>query len=191
MADTTDQLTIGVTLDTHDAEAALADLSRQASSFSTAITRAFKDAVIGGKSFEDVLKSLALRLAGLALNRALAPVSTAIGGAIDSLFKAFGLAAGGVVGGGRVTPLAGGGVVTSPTLFPLARGLGLIGEAGPEAVLPLRRASDGSLGVASGGGQPLVVNFNVTATDAASFVKSEAQVTAMLARAVVRGRRGL
>jgi hypothetical protein len=35
------------------------------------------------------------------------------------------------------------------------------------------------------------VHFNVTTPDAASFVKSEAQVSAMLARAVARGRRGL
>ncbi len=191
MADTTDQLTIGVSLDTSGAELALRNLSREASGFSSAISRAFKDAVVGGKSFESVLKSLALRLAGLALDKALAPLSNALGGAVASLFHAFGLAEGGVVSGKRIVPFAGGGVVGSPTLFPLARGLGLMGEAGPEAVLPLARGSDGKLGVRSGAGAPIVVNFNVTATDAASFAKSEAQVTAMLTRAVARGRRGL
>jgi hypothetical protein len=43
----------------------------------------------------------------------------------------------------------------------------------------------------AGGGQATVVNFNITSPDADSFRKSEAQVTAMLARAVGRGRRGL
>jgi phage-related minor tail protein len=191
MTETTDQLTIGVSLDTSGAELALRNLSREASGFSRVISRAFKDAVIGGKSFESVLKSLALRLAGLALNKALAPLSNALGGAVASLFRAFGLAEGGVVNGKRIVPFAGGGVVGSPTLFPLARGLGLVGEAGPEAVLPLARGSDGKLGVRTGAGAPIVVNFNVTATDAASFAKSEAQVTAMLTRAVARGRRGL
>ncbi|MCU6272249.1 phage tail tape measure protein, partial [Escherichia coli] len=38
-------------------------------------------------------------------------------------------------------------VVSKPTLFPFARGAGLMGEAGPEAILPLRRGADGKLGV--------------------------------------------
>lgn len=38
-------------------------------------------------------------------------------------------------------------VVSSPTLFAFAKGAGLMGEAGPEAIMPLTRASDGSLGV--------------------------------------------
>lgn len=63
-------------------------------------------------------------------------------------------------GFGSVTPNANGGVyntpglsaysgqiVSKPTLFPFARGAGLMGEAGPEAILPLRRGIDGKLGV--------------------------------------------
>ncbi|MDX7992570.1 phage tail tape measure protein [Xenorhabdus littoralis] len=38
-------------------------------------------------------------------------------------------------------------IVSSPTLFKFAKGGGLMGEAGPEAILPLRRGSDGRLGV--------------------------------------------
>ncbi|PAV05558.1 phage tail tape measure protein [Arsenophonus sp. ENCA] len=38
-------------------------------------------------------------------------------------------------------------VVDSPTLFPFAKGIGLMGEAGPEAIMPLKRGADGSLGV--------------------------------------------
>ncbi|HGJ5879885.1 MAG TPA: phage tail tape measure protein [Arsenophonus nasoniae] len=38
-------------------------------------------------------------------------------------------------------------IVKSPTLFPFAKGIGLMGEAGPEAIMPLQRGSDGSLGV--------------------------------------------
>lgn len=46
-----------------------------------------------------------------------------------------------------------GGVYNSPQLFAFAKGAGVFGEAGPEAILPLKRGSDGSLGVqASGGG---------------------------------------
>ncbi len=71
-------------------------------------------------------------------------------------------------------------------------GLGLMGEAGAEAILPLKRGPDGALGVAApsaGGGSQII--FNVTATDAASFRKSEGQIAAMLARSVGRGQRGL
>ncbi|MFY3772134.1 phage tail tape measure protein [Providencia manganoxydans] len=67
---------------------------------------------------------------------------------------------GGLFDFGGITPNAKGGVYTAPglsaysgqvvskpTLFPFARGAGLMGEAGPEAILPLRRGADGKLGV--------------------------------------------
>jgi phage-related minor tail protein len=81
-----------------------------------------------------------------------------------------------------------GGVVASPTYFPTGAGLGLAGEAGPEAILPLARGSDGRLGVAAGGAT-VNVTFNVVASDARSFAASEADVSAMLLRAVRRGTR--
>lgn len=43
-------------------------------------------------------------------------------------------------------------VVGKPTFFPFANGIGLMGEAGPEAIMPLRRGSDGRLGVSAPGG---------------------------------------
>ena len=67
-----------------------------------------------------------------------------------------------------------------------------MGEAGPEAILPLARGSDGRLGVRAGGGQGAVnVTFHVATRDAESFRRAEAELTAMLARAVGRGRRGM
>lgn len=54
--------------------------------------------------------------------------------------------------GGNVTAFANGGVVSSPTFFPMANGAGLMGEAGPEAVMPLTRDQAGRLGVRSAGG---------------------------------------
>ncbi|EMV5870026.1 phage tail tape measure protein [Escherichia coli] len=38
-------------------------------------------------------------------------------------------------------------IVDTPTYFAFAKGAGLMGEAGPEAIMPLTRAADGSLGV--------------------------------------------
>ena len=40
-------------------------------------------------------------------------------------------------------------IVNSPTLFKFAQGTGLMGEAGPEAIMPLKRDSDGNLGVSA------------------------------------------
>jgi len=59
---------------------------------------------------------------------------------------------------GTAIPFAQGGVVDRPTLFPMAHGTGLMGEAGPEAVLPLKRLSSGRLGVEATGGPQVTVN---------------------------------
>lgn len=72
-----------------------------------------------------------------------------------SAFTSFmgGFADGGVFDKGQVVDrFQRGGVVTGPTLFPMANGMGLMGEAGPEAVMPLKRGADGKLGVSGGGG---------------------------------------
>lgn len=60
---------------------------------------------------------------------------------------------------------ANGGVVNSPTLFRFAQGTGLMGEAGPEAIIPLKRGTDGKLGVSGGGGTSnVVVNVDAKGT---------------------------
>ena len=72
----------------------------------------------------------------------------------------------------KIVPYAMGGVVKKPTLFQFANGgsgrLGLMGEAGPEAILPLRRGSDGKLGVEahSGGVGNIVVNVDAKGSQA-------------------------
>lgn len=73
-------------------------------------------------------------------------------------------AVGNVYGPGGIVPFANGGVVNSPTLFQFAGGTGLMGEAGPEAIVPLRRGRDGKLGIVStggGGSTSVVVNVNM------------------------------
>lgn len=184
---------VGIYADTEPFLAALAELEKVSQSFGNHLTNALKNAVVSGKSLEDVLQRLALNLAGLALQQGLKPLSSLAGslfsGLLGGLAGILPFAKGGVPG--HVVPFAGGGVVSAPSYFPLGRNLGLAGEAGPEAILPLQRGADGRLGVATGGGAGVNVVFNVTATDAASFRKSEAQVTGMLARAVSRGARAL
>jgi hypothetical protein len=86
-----------------------------------------------------------------------------------------GFAKGGVFNGGAVTPFATGGVVNSPTYFPMTGGrTGLMGEAGPEAIMPLARDRNGRLGVRGGGGGGPSITLNI-----ASGV-SRAELAAML-----------
>lgn len=72
-------------------------------------------------------------------------------------------AKGNVYSKNKIVPFAYGGIVNKPTIFPMAKGAGIMGEAGPEAIMPLRRGSDGRLGVeASGGVGNVVVNVNAS-----------------------------
>ncbi|MEM1307267.1 MAG: phage tail tape measure protein [Pseudomonadota bacterium] len=195
--------TIEYRADTRALTQQLQSAERLASSFGRTLTTAFADIVVKGKSVSDTLKSMALRLSELALKAALKPLenlfSNAAGGLFGGLFggsaPAFTpFAKGGVVSNGLPIPFARGGVVASPVTFPLAGGrAGLMGEAGPEAIMPLRRGADGRLGVAAagGGGGGVNVTFNVTSPDSDSFRRSETEIGAMLARAVAQGQRNL
>jgi len=67
-------------------------------------------------------------------------------------------------GGSQIKAFANGGVVGGPTYFPMSGGkTGLMGEAGPEAIMPLKRGANGKLGVeVQGGAGTVVVNNNFT-----------------------------
>lgn len=172
----------------------LDDLEARSRSFGSAITTALKGAVLDGDSLIEVLQNIAYRFSSISLDVGLKPLETSIGsmvsGTSNMLSGALGFSHGGVPG--RVQAFASGGIVSQPTYFPMAGGTGLMGEAGAEAIMPLKRGADGRLGVAAGDGAgPMHITFNVTATDAQSFRKSEGQINAMLTRAVGRGRRGV
>jgi len=106
--------------------------------------------------FMDMAKVIIAQLLKLAAYQAIASAfsGTAIG---DNFAKLLPQAKGNAFSNGNVIPFARGGIVNSPTLFPMAKGMGLMGEAGPEAVIPLSRGRDGKLGV-SGGGMNVTVN---------------------------------
>ncbi len=162
-------------------------------SFSSSLASALSDALIQGKSLSSVMQGLALDISRLALNSALKSFTSSLTGSLSGVAANMVASAdGNIFSGGRVRPFAQGGVVNSPMLFPLRGGMGLAGEAGAEAILPLTRGSDGRLGVASqGGGAASQIIFNVTATDADSFRRSEGQMAAMLSRLSGRGARNL
>jgi hypothetical protein len=75
-------------------------------------------------------------------------------------------------------------IVDKPTLFHFAKGgkVGLMGEAGAEAIIPLARGADGKLGIqSSGGGGGHTVNFNINTPNADSFRASQSQINARAA----------
>lgn len=147
------------------------------------ISTAFRGALLDGKSFKSLLGDIARSFADIALKAAIKPLGNMVGGLVGNLFAGTNPAL------GTVTPFAKGGVIATPSYFPMRGGVGLMGEAGAEAIMPLSRGPDGRLGVAAGGGA-INVTFNVTASDARSFAASEAELSAMLLRAVKRGTRG-
>lgn len=181
---TQQSVTVSVEADTSGFDRALDNLQKRSGSFGQSLTSAFKSAVTSGKGLDDVLRGLASNMASMALDAGMKPLQ----GMFSSMFSGL---MGGLGGLGGVKPFAKGGVVSSPTYFGLGSGFGVAGEAGAEAILPLARGNDGSLGVAmgSGGGRAMQINFNMSSPDAASFSRSEAQVSAMLARAVRHGTR--
>ena len=177
-------------------QATTAALAVSANGFASAMTRAFNQSVIGGKQFDDVLRSLGLRLSSLVVSAAFKPlasgIASSISGGLDKLFSGLGGASVQAAAGG-IKPFAAGGVIGTPTYFPLAPGgLGLAGEAGPEAIVPLARGPDGRLGVAMNGGAASAnVTIHIATPDADSFRRSESYLTGQIARAVARGQRSL
>lgn len=173
------------------------DAGREATGMSRSVTsslrRAFEGVLFDGKQVGEALSGLGRSLSSTVLNQALAPVQSALGGGVQSLLSGIlPFAKGGVFSAGRVGAFARGGVVDGPTHFPTRGGLGLMGEAGPEAILPLARGSDGRLGIrAGGGGGSVNVTMNISTPDADSFRRSQSQVAAEMNRAIQRGRRNL
>lgn len=169
--------------------AALDAIDLSAARVSKSLASAFAGAVIQGRSFEDTLRAIGVKLSTMALEAALKPAMQGLGSALSGAFS------GGFGGGAQalpVTPFADGGVVAAPTFFGSGGGLGLMGEKGAEAILPLARGPDGRLGLAtSASGGATSINVTIATQDAESFRRSQGQVEAALARAVARGRRSL
>lgn len=129
-------------------------------------------AITGKLSFSDFTKSVLADMARIATRQAITGIAGSLfGSAIGGFFGGGGAAVGeGTMTGfseGAFVPNAKGGVYDSPSLshfsnqvhgtpqfFAFAKGAGVFGEAGPEAIMPLTRAPDGNLGVRAMGGGP-------------------------------------
>jgi phage-related minor tail protein len=190
--DTAPTLTVRIDADISDLEQQLADAAKAGSRFSSALAQSFVDVSLKGRGLGDTLRTLGLRLSEIALKAAMKPLTDSIGGALAGAFSGFAFAKGGVIRQGLPVPFAQGGVIASPIAFPLAGGrMGIAGERGAEAILPLARGPDGRLGVRADAGGGVNVTFNVSTPDVDGFRRSETQIAALLARAVAQGHRNL
>ncbi len=172
-----------------------ADVARLERGFSRGLRRAFDGVVLDGAKLSDALENVARSMSQTVYSAAVQPVMDHVGGwlagGVGKLVSGLlPFADGAGFAQGRVMPFANGGVVSGPVAFPMRGGMGLMGEAGPEAIMPLARGADGKLGVrAEGGGRPVTVVMNITTPDVEGFRRSRGQIAAQMGRALSRGAR--
>ena len=177
--------TNGATQALQDVTSSLDAINVSADRVAASLTGAFSKAATSGKAFDATLQGVLGNLSKMALNIALPPLQQGLSALTSAAF-------GGGGGVPRITPFAQGGVVAQPTYFSSGGNLGLMGERGAEAILPLARGPDGRLGVAAAGqGAAMSVNVTISTADAESFRRSQVQIASALTRAVARGQRGL
>ncbi|WP_137111898.1 phage tail tape measure protein [Rhodobacter sp. SY28-1] len=171
---------------------------REVNTLSTGISgglrKAFDGLIFDGMKLNDALKTVASTIVDSVYSIAIKPVTGALGGLLAQgvsgvLGAGMPFANGGAFSQGMVMPFARGGVVSAPTGFPMRGGMGLMGEAGPEAIMPLARGPDGRLGVQVAGGKSVNVVMNITTPDVQGFQRSQSQVAAQVSRALSRGQR--
>jgi hypothetical protein len=163
---------------------------------SRGLRKAFDGVVFDGIKLSDALTTVAQSLSSSAYNAAMRPVTDhfgglltqGIGGLVQGLLP---FANGAPFSSGRVMPFANGGVVSQATHFGMRGGMGVMGEAGPEAIMPLARGPDGKLGVRMGGsgGSAQNVTINISTPDVAGFQRSRAQIAAQMGRALSAGQK--
>ncbi len=162
---------------------ALAGAEVQTGALSRNLSRALGGALDGlifdGARASDALRQVGASLVDTIYAQATRPVTDHLGGLVSQGVGAL---------TGAITPFAKGGVVSGATTFPMAGGTGLMGEAGPEAIMPLTRGADGTLGVRGSGGGATVV-MNITTPDVAGFSRSRSQIAAQMNRALSAGAR--
>ena len=142
--------------------------------------------VLTGKlNFKDLARSILADITRIVIRqKVMAPI-------LGGLNNMFGLdlklnAKGNAFGANGIIPYAKGGIVNKPTIFPFADGIGLMGEAGAEAILPLKRSRSGNLGVeASGSSNNIVVNVDATGSSVQGN-KSDGQALGQLIASVVQ-----
>lgn len=170
------------------------DVATVEKGLSRGLRKAFDDLVFDGASLSDALDSLAKSMVNTTFNAAMRPITNQVGGLLASgvgglMQGLLPFADGAPFSQGRVMPFAAGGVVSSATPFGMRGGMGVMGEAGPEAIMPLARGSDGKLGVRGSGSNSPTIVMNITTPDVQGFARSQNQIAAQMSRALGRGNR--
>lgn len=170
------------------------DVATLEKGLSKGLRKAFDGVVFDGLKLSDALRSVAESMINTTYNAAMRPVTDHFGGLISqgvgSLVQGIlPFANGAAFSQGKVMPFAQGGVVSSATSFPMRGGTGLMGEAGPEAIMPLARGSDGKLGVRGSDGGAVSVVMNISTPDVQGFQRSQSQIAAHMSRALSSGNR--
>jgi phage-related minor tail protein len=150
------------------------------------LNNAFASVLDGTKSLGDALLDFASNvLAKVAQDLFAKQFAEPIAAGIKQFI---GSADGNVFGPSGFVPFAKGGVVSGPTIFPFANGTGLMGEAGPEAIMPLSRGSDGKLGVvaANGNSAPTITINNYSGQEATSSTDSAGNIVVEIGRAIAQ-----
>lgn len=169
------------------------DVATLEKGLSRGLRRAFDGVVFDGVKLSDALSRVAQSMVNTTYSAALKPVTDHVGGLISqgvgSLVQGIlPFANGAPFSQGKVMPFAQGGIVSTATGFGMRGGMGVMGEAGPEAIMPLARGPDGKLGVRGGGGGISVV-MNISTPDVQGFERSQSQIAAQLSRALSNGTR--
>lgn len=195
MPDTVADWQVTVSADTSALRDELQRTSLIGRQFSRSLVTAFDGIALRGRSLGDVIRNLGLSLSRMALSAAFKPLDQAMNKLVGNLLSggmSLGFAHGGVLQRGTPVPFARGGVIASPVTFPLSGGrVGLAGERGPEAIMPLTRTADGHLGVASTGGGSPNITINIATPDVDGFARSQTQIAAMVSRALRRAERNM
>lgn len=171
-----------------------ADVATLERGLSKGLRRAFDGVVFDGMKLSDALETVARSMIQTTYSAAIKPVTNHVGGllaqGVNGLVQGLlPFADGAPFSQGRVMPFANGGVVSGPVSFPMRGGRGLMGEAGPEAIMPLARGPDGKLGVRGAAGGGATVVMNITTPDVQSFQRSQGQIAAQVSRMLSRGER--
>jgi phage-related minor tail protein len=147
--------------------AKMRDLELSTERFGQTLSKVLAQGIARGRNFEDILKSIGQKFVEMSLRTAFKPIEGLFGGLFNNVLKTF---TGGLTEGGGLSGLFGG-------LF-----------GGGASV-----AASGGMAPTLNGGAPAgpSITMNISTPDADSFRRSEAQVSAALARAVARGQRNL
>ncbi|MFD0915862.1 phage tail tape measure protein [Pseudahrensia aquimaris] len=180
MSRTEEPIIIPLEADFSGFQSAMGELENSSKRFASAFSSSFRTAIRTGQSFDDTLKSLALRLSDIALQTGVKPLENAVSGLLQTAVSSL---TNSVVGGGGAGGFDVGGAIASvfgATQTANVARTALPTFAGPTSVKSVQPTSSPAPNV----------TFNISTPDVQGFQKSQTQISTLLARTVSRSRRG-